>query len=133
MTTIQAAREQQQETKARIIELLKWDEMQYATMQYNMGLHYLVMYLLEHDDSIRMMERSRLFWAWWKTQWALRDQEFIAMCEAVGSARLSTQPIYSLRSRLNDYYTHHDARHLVHQIAPARVITYQIKKEMLLW
>ncbi len=126
MTHIQDARQRQQEVKEKVCAALQWTEEKYAYMQYNCGLYYLVLYLREHVESIRALEGSRLYWNWWKTQWALRDLQWLDVVSMWGEG-------YSQKLRVNDYYNLHDSTRLAHNIAPGRIVTYKVKKEALLW
>ena len=115
------------QAKHRVMDLLGWTEEQYCMMQYNSGLYYLVLYLKEHKESIRMLEGSRLFWNWWKAKWYQRDMQFIAHAVSV------PPQLYGPDSRVNDYYLYHDATQLAQSIAPGRVITYCLPKKEFLW
>jgi hypothetical protein len=63
--------------KRRICRLLGLTEEQYAEHQYYTGLNYLRLYI-RHDDVVRReLEGHKLFWAWWRNQWAMRDAQFL--------------------------------------------------------
>lgn len=107
--------------KLAICKTLGWDEGQYATLQYNMGLQYLCLYYADHFPTIDMMQRSALYWNWWKNKWAQRDEHFMDRFNS-----LPTWQPYSVSSRVSDYYAMNDARELVHNIRPAQVILHAI-------
>lgn len=62
----------------RIIKLLGWSEMQYSQFIYEIGLRYLELYIPSDRAGIDALSRSKIFWAWWRNQWAIRDGEFLA-------------------------------------------------------
>lgn len=66
-----------EQQKHSICQLLKWNTMQYAEYQYAIGLQYLYWYLPCDDNARFQLERSKLFWNWFKSQWAAHDTAFI--------------------------------------------------------
>lgn len=78
MTQIAAHRQQTQETKHRVAELLHRDADWYAERQYETGLAYLEQLLPNDEWGRRQYAGSRSFWAWWRIQWQLRDETFLA-------------------------------------------------------
>lgn len=63
--------------QARVQKVLKWDDMQYAEFMYERGLEYLNLYIPDDPHGIEALQRSRIFWAWWKNHWAIREQAFL--------------------------------------------------------
>ena len=63
--------------KETICHKLGWDANKYAQHQYQTGLEYLRLYTLDDAMAIATLERSKIFWNWWKNAWANRDETFI--------------------------------------------------------
>lgn len=102
-------KKRQQTAKQRVIQLLGWDELRYAEMQYRTGRQYLQSYIPNDPDGIDALERSRIFWAWWKNQWLIRDTAFLNT-DIAKVSRLSALRIYEYM---------HNAEALVHAIYPS--------------
>jgi len=65
-------------------QLLRWfpDEFgidQWSMLQYNEGIRYLCDRY--SDKELYTMERSKLFWVWWKQKWEIVDRNFLAACQ----------------------------------------------------
>jgi hypothetical protein len=67
-----------EQIKQRICKLLCMTDAQYAEHQYNTGLSYLQLYIRNNAPIIRELEGNKIFWAWWRNQWAMRDAKFLA-------------------------------------------------------
>lgn len=65
----------------RIMELLRWSELEYATFIHETGLEYLELYIPNDRAGINALSRSKIFWSWWRNHWAIRDRDFIAAAE----------------------------------------------------
>jgi hypothetical protein len=63
--------------QTEILELLQIDLAEYATMQYEAGLAYLRAYIPTDPQGMAALERSRIFWNWWKNHWNMRDMAFM--------------------------------------------------------
>lgn len=74
-------REAKDALKRSVCELLNWTEMQYAETVYHEGLAYLKAYIIKDDHAIAALERSPIFWAWWKNHWQNRDAAFLKHCQ----------------------------------------------------
>jgi len=61
----------------RIQQLLGWNELQYAQFVYDTGCAYLQAYIPGNEEAIAALERSRVYWAWWKNHWQQRDRQFL--------------------------------------------------------
>src|SRR5207253_685449 len=101
-----------------ILEILDWKEEVWSQFVYNTGLQYL--YIRYAADAItpEVLNRSRLFWNWWKNQWQIRDEAFLDK-ETKGFLPLQKLP---LRKSVMQYFLLHDARGLVNEIWPNRDI-----------
>lgn len=108
----QHIKERQQTAKQQVMQLLGWDELRYAEMQYRAGRQYLQSYIPNDPEGIDALERSRIFWAWWKNQWLIRDTAYLNRNIAKVS-RSSARRIY-------EYV--HNPEALVHAIYPNGVV-----------
>ncbi|HCN84479.1 MAG TPA: hypothetical protein DIT07_12785 [Sphingobacteriaceae bacterium] len=68
----------------RIIKMLGWNELEYATFIHETGLEYLDQYIRNDPAGRDALNRSRIFWNWWKNHWAIRDQQFLDELDADG-------------------------------------------------
>lgn len=111
--------------KAVVIELLKWDELEYATFQYECGLAYLRHYIPGDKWGQDMLHHSKLFWNWWKNQWSLRDEDFCGLDMHVQIEKVSTE---NLR---RTYWHLHDAAILASEIYPNRTVLDESYNQMI--
>lgn len=65
-------------TQQRIQQLTGWDELQYGQFVFDCGTQYLREYIPGDAEAIATLERSRIFWAWWRNHWAIRDRQFLS-------------------------------------------------------
>lgn len=63
--------------KGRIIQVLHHDLERYTTLQYVRGVLYLKI-IIEDRNLTAQMERSKIFWDWWKLHWSYRDKTFLS-------------------------------------------------------
>lgn len=57
---------------------LKWNSDTYSKLVFETGLEWIKNNLSLNDDEIvGVIAKCRLFWAWWRNQWDLRDEQFI--------------------------------------------------------
>lgn len=68
----------------RIIQMLRWTELEYATFINETGLQYLEAYIPGDRAGIDALNRSRIFWNWWKNHWAIRDKQFLDRVDFLG-------------------------------------------------
>lgn len=106
----------QESLKRTVCKWLQWDEMQYATFQYECGLAYLRHYINQDPWGQDMLQRSRLFWNWWKNQWSSRDASFCDQETEEGVRALGVDNLRRLYLHL------HDAAHLASEIYPGRTV-----------
>lgn len=99
--------------KASVTNLLKWSEMEFAEFQYESGLTYLKAYLSKDAYGQDALAASKIFWNWWKNQWANRDEVFYL--------DVTTSEI-SLANRVRLYRALHDGYNLTKEIHPHRVV-----------
>lgn len=98
--------------KIQVMKALGWDIETYASFQYETGLEYLKQYVPEDEEGRAMLERSRIFWNWWKNHWMQRDVEFLKQLQS-GAGPLRNQMIYGRK---------HSVRRLISKIYPSAVI-----------
>lgn len=65
----------------RILPMLEWTELQYCYFMYGEGLKYLQIYLQGDMHAIGIIERSPVFWGWWKNHWTIRDEVYLQSYE----------------------------------------------------
>ena len=117
----QHIKKQMQATKQRVINLLRWDENQYAEYQYKIGKQYLQSYIPRDPEGIDMLVGSRIFWNWWKNQWLLRDMAFMdSEIEKVNHATI-----------VSIYLSLHDADALIQCIYPSGAVLEDGYAEMI--
>jgi hypothetical protein len=63
--------------KAKVCRELRWTDLQYNEYQLDKGHDYLMAYLKGDEYSVSVMERSAIFWKWWRNHWANRDEGFM--------------------------------------------------------
>lgn len=61
----------------RVMWLLKWDELTYCWYKYEQGLRYLQL-VVQDDAAVAEMERSPVYWGWWKNHWTIREEGFLS-------------------------------------------------------
>lgn len=115
LTSIEKQKQKASMLKKCICKLLDWDELQYGYYMMNAGRNYLIYYTNNDEVIIGQMERSRLFWNWWKNHWLLRDEAFFFDNENQ-LQQLSLQNIQLL------YQHTHDALLLSREIYPSGVV-----------
>jgi len=99
--------------KKRVCQLLGWEELQYAEFMYNSGRNYLLYYTNGDTFFTEQIERSKIFWNWWKNHWVLRDEAFIT----------NENINYLHEQNILLMYIHtHDARVLASEIRPSGLL-----------
>lgn len=63
--------------KTLVLAMLRLTELDYNWMQLEEGKRYLDTYLRGDEYNVHVMETSRIFWAWWRNHWNLRDEQFV--------------------------------------------------------
>lgn len=106
--------------KQKITQLLGWTEMEYSECIYQTGLDYLQTYIPGDAHGITALERSRIFWNWWKNHWQQRDEQFLAnICPAN----------YPSAHKL--YVWWHDPKRLAKRIYPNAVVLHDSYAQMI--
>lgn len=113
----------QEALKATVCRWLGWDDLQYGQFQYEMGVTYLRFYLPYDDWGRDQLERTRLFWSWWRNRWAERDAGF---CDTEDGQA----PVCSKTVLAQIYRGVHDATTLASDIYPGRVIMEETYSQM---
>lgn len=118
MSHIEARKQQALDGMQVIMRLLNWNEQQYCDYLYDCGVEYLRYLMPDDADGITNMERSGIFWKWWKNHWASRDAAFIEW--------------FQCSEDLEDlYYNANDARTLAAAIYPTGVIMKESCREII--
>lgn len=113
------------QNKATVMAWLQWDELAYATFQYECGLAYLGHYITHDKWGQDMLQRSAIFWNWWKLQWDYRDTAFCDEEETGLMLRLGSKHCRSL------YYHLHNPATLASDIYPNRVVLDESYNQMI--
>lgn len=106
--------EQQREA---VRHLLGWTEEAMSWFVYNQGLRYLKVYLLNNHQDIRILETSKIFWAWWKNHWANRDRDFLLLQKH--------HPVRDREIREQLYQHYNDGKMLADSIHPNSVVLHE--------
>lgn len=99
--------------KRKVCAELRWTDLQYNEYQFQQGHDYLMAYLKADAYSVRVMERTRIFWSWWRNHWTNRDEGFMEFV---------TNTTYSVAEMREFYGDVHDAHLLAECIYPNGVI-----------
>lgn len=118
-------KEQANKVKAVVMQLLQWSELEYANFQYESGLAYLRHYIPTDKWGQDMLQRSRLFWNWWKNQWLLRDECFLAVGKEILTNAVSTENLRRL------YFHDHNPATLASEIYPNRTVLDESYNQMI--
>jgi hypothetical protein len=95
----------------RIIKMLRWTELEYATFINETGLEYLERYIPNDRQGIHALNRSRIFWNWWKNQWAIRDTNYLEIVD-----------LFSPNNWEPLYHQEHSPAVLTNSIFPSAVV-----------
>lgn len=113
LTYIEAKKMQTLINKQRICEMMQISEEQYAWLQYNQGIAYLMWYLPADEDARAWLEADKLYWNWWKNWWAIRDEVFLNNMSGVDDLKL-------LRFNYSEFNC---ARYLIADIKPPKLLS----------
>lgn len=105
--------------KHTVSDLLGWTEFEYCEYQYQMGIAYLMWYLPCDERSRRKLERSRMYWNWYKNQWAIYDESLLTY-----KLSLNQCPIPHMREVYRDLHCPHK---MAVEVKPNDVVLNSIK------
>jgi hypothetical protein len=111
LTQINSIKQRFKKTQEAIMFQLQISETQYANFLFKKGTAYLQAYIPQDPAGIDMLVDSRVFWAWWRLEWMLRDEQFIASNY--------TGPVPLLR---RVYASYHRPDELASEISPNGVV-----------
>lgn len=103
------------QTRREVCKILGWNYQEYADFIYERGIAYLQWYLpamAEHRDKL---ERSQLYWNWWKNLWKVRDDVFVYNMTSFPLKKENTLKIYR--------ETHNAKEILLDGIRPPKYVT----------
>ena len=73
-----ATQQQQFDTLAQqVCHLTGWQMNEYSGYMEKCGKQYLQEYIPQDPQGIDMLVGSKLYWAWWRTNWYQRDAQFV--------------------------------------------------------
>lgn len=76
--------------KREACELLQWTEDAYTAYQYETGLQYLKWAFPFHAEARYQLERSRIFWNWWKHTWSMYDESLFSFKRSLKESSVQT-------------------------------------------
>ena len=117
-TYAEAYQEAADRLKRRVCSLLQWSDMEFAEFQYKTGIAYLHWYLPCDDYGRNQLERSKLYWNWFKMQWSEHDMLFV---EQEGIKDISPRICFGMYEHL------HCPRALAIDVKPNSVVLAEIK------
>ena len=118
-TTVAQAQQKADLLKKEICLLLNWTEMQFAEYQYRNGIAYLMWYLPCDERGRYLLERSRMYWNWFKIQWTGYDESFLSYRRSLKEC--------TANSCLAMYEELHCPRALAHDKKPNDVVLESLK------
>lgn len=118
ITWVEAQKEHAEWHMQELCYIMKMTEEEYLEMQYNYCIEYLELYLPNHPIERRAFEADRIFWNWFKNEWARRDYVFIDS----DPYSLSVENIRLL------YRNMHNPAQLACTLTPGRVVMEPILK-----
>lgn len=110
------------------IRILRWTELQYGEFVYEMGLDYMEHYMPKlqgREHWIDILSRNKIFWSWWRNQWANRDREFVILRQ-----RDDINRILSLADLRELYQFLHSGERLAKDIYPGRYVMDETYSQM---
>lgn len=104
LTHVQKIRQENQTVKAKVEQLLGWDNHTYCHFQEEMGYRYLAEET-NNDPAAKELVYMKSFWNWWKNQWIKRDIQFLKDVMNVGGKLPNS--IYKASKIANTYQQYH--------------------------
>lgn len=92
----------------------------YRNILYKYGLAYLQWYFPTDDASRRILAGSKLFWTWFRIQWAIADNKMIAEHEFNDE---------SIKQRRKTFKVVHDPQQTAINNKPAKVVLAELNKK----
>ncbi len=120
ITHTQARKLLAQQVQQRVCYLLNWTDKQYKEFQYKQGCLYLQLYLSKYPAIIDELIDNKIFWAWWRNQWANRDDIYVHNTE-----------VLHLPKRVGLYQQTHNAETLVLDMYPPASVFAQSYNTMI--
>ncbi len=77
-TQIEIINHEREETQRQVCQLLQVREDYSAENVYLTGIDFINLYYATASGMALAAERSKLFWSWWKLEWQVRDDAFLA-------------------------------------------------------
>jgi hypothetical protein len=91
-----------------VLRQLQWDEEYYCNLKYRTGFEYLRFQTVGDAEALADLEKEAVYWNWWKNQWLLREEQFLADVVAVNQFQASRQrPPVGLRWLRLEYTSRH--------------------------
>lgn len=105
-TYIESIRERNAAIRMQVLNVLGWDDMQYAQLQEESGRHWIAKRLGNDVYMAEEITRHKEFWSWWRMHWTKRDQEFLEMASMLFADEVQAyyREIHSVETM--GYYPH---------------------------
>lgn len=102
MTHVQVQKKRISDLKDAVCKALHWDALTYNHFQYKVGCNYLQNYIPGDPQGIDMLVENKIFWNWWRLNWAIRDSQFV---QAAADAAIPVDQLRLEYGELNDAAT----------------------------
>lgn len=83
MSHIEQVKTIQQATRAKVMLMLGWDDLQYGDFQFKQAEAYLEHHIGADVWGVQQIKETPGFWAWWRNHWHKRDMEFVYDAKAL--------------------------------------------------
>jgi hypothetical protein len=117
MTTAQAYNISAATTQEKVLALLEWTEQEFCDFRYKNGIAYLHWYAPVNENHRFVMERSRMFWRWFRCVCNTIDFEFINNPDVLN---------LSVTLRRSLYTSFHCPRLVAKDIKPNQVVLAEL-------
>lgn len=105
--------------KKQICLLLGWTDMQHAEYLYQHGISYLYWYLPTDAYGRDQLERSKLYWNWFKYQWMIHDEGLLTFKRSLSEC--SQEEVFTAYKNL------HCPHAMAAEVKPNSVVLSEIK------
>lgn len=110
-----------------ICQSLGLTDLDYSTMVFEYSNQWMKRYFFNDEIMIKALEKSPMFWAWWKNQWQIRDEQFITMCSLNQIDEVLEGTCRTVAIEL--YEAEHDAHKLI--VFPNKLVRMEAGREII--
>lgn len=76
MTHTENRNRSMEQLQQQVCRMLHITDLEYANRQFEAGCAYLDAYIPNDPDGAAQLQRSAVYWAWWRNHWSMRDEQF---------------------------------------------------------